>query len=158
MVLELQNIWHLKSPMAQPSVSTHNKHISSRVSWEVSRGHTGAVKLHNSFGNSHCTELTASTFGCGVLWQPLNLEGNYKQLTAQLNPLQEFKQSPPEFLSWCGGAISAHTALGSEQQPSHCECRSAGACQEPNPHVWPELSWPQHSATWLLYPGTAWNN
>lgn len=54
---------------------------------EVFRGHTGAVKLHNSFGNSHCTELTTSTFGCAVLWQPLNLEGNYKQLTAQLNPL-----------------------------------------------------------------------
>lgn len=53
----------------------------------ILRGHTGAVKLHNSFGNSHCTELTTSTFGCGVLWQPLNLEGNYKQLTAQLNPL-----------------------------------------------------------------------
>lgn len=61
--------------------------ISSRLSWDVFRGHTGAGKLHNSFGNSHCTELTTSTFGCGVLWQPLNLEGIYKQLTAQLNPL-----------------------------------------------------------------------
>lgn len=56
------------------------------LSWGVFKGHTGAVKLHNSFGNSHCTQLT-STFGCGVLWQPLNLKGNYKQLTAQLNPL-----------------------------------------------------------------------
>lgn len=83
------------------SEHTEQAHIL-RVMLGVFRGHTGAVKLHSSFGNSHCTELTTSTFGSGVLWQPLNLEGNYKQLTAQLNPLQEFKQSPPEFLSWCG--------------------------------------------------------
>lgn len=65
---------------------TEQAHIL-RVMLELFRGHTGAVKLDNSFGNSHCTELTTSTFGCGMLWQPLNLEGNYKQLTVQLNPL-----------------------------------------------------------------------
>lgn len=84
-----------------------------------------------------------------MLWQPLNLEGDYKQLTAQLNPLQEFKQSPPESLSWCGmSKLCRDTALGSEQQPSHCECRSAGACEGPSPPIWPALSWPEgeHSA------------
>lgn len=34
----------------------HRTSTSLRLSWEVFRGHTGAVKLHNSFGNSHCTE------------------------------------------------------------------------------------------------------
>lgn len=47
---------------------TEQAHIL-RVMLERLRGHTGAVKLHNSFGNSHCTELT-STFGCGSFGNP----------------------------------------------------------------------------------------